>query len=82
MGIKAGLIKPFAKNAAKTIQKWSAQPLEAQEQVFNSLLKVLKQTEFGKDHDLHKVNSYDAFKEKVKINDYEYLNEEIKLKKV
>jgi hypothetical protein len=73
MGIKAGLIKPFAKHAAKTIQKWSAQPLEAQEQVFNSLLKVLKQTEFGKDHDLHKVNSYEAFKEKVKINDYEYL---------
>ena len=31
MGIKPSLVKPFAKRAAKSIQKWSSQPLKAQE---------------------------------------------------
>lgn len=73
MGIKASLIKPFAKNAAKNIQKWSSQPLEAQEKVFQDLLAVLKNTAFGKDHNIEKVNSYEAFREYIQVNDYENL---------
>ena len=73
MGIKPSLVKPFAKRAAKSIQKWSSQPLKAQEKVFSDLLSVLKNTAFGKDHKLDKVNSYEAFKEHIAINDYENL---------
>lgn len=73
MGLKASLIKPFAKSASKAIKKWSAQPLEAQEQVFQDLLKVLKNTAFGKDHNIQDVNSYEGFRERINVNDYENL---------
>lgn len=73
MGIKASLIKPFARQISKSIKKWSDQPIEAQDKVFKDLLSVLRTTEYGKDHQLDKVSSYEEFKEKVKINDYENL---------
>jgi len=73
MGIKASLIRPFAKKTASNIEKWASNPIQAQEKVFQNLLSTLKQTTYGKENDLQHVNSYEAFKEKVAINDYEAL---------
>lgn len=73
MGIKASLIRPFAKKTASNIKKWASNPIQAQEKVFQNLLSTLKQTAYGKENGLQDVNSYEAFKEKVAINDYESL---------
>lgn len=73
MGIKASLIRPFAKKTASNIEKWASNPIQAQEKVFQNLLSTLKQTAYGKENGLQHVTSYEAFKEKVAINDYEAL---------
>jgi len=71
MGFKSTLIKPFAKRVAKNIDRWSANAVLAQEQVFQSLIKDASTTAFGKDHQFHTIKSYDAFKDLVPIRDYE-----------
>lgn len=45
--------------------------LQDQDSILKELLKVGKTTEFGKEHGLDKVNSYDEFKQAVPIRDYE-----------
>lgn len=44
-----------------------------QESILNQLIKVGRITDFGKDHQLVKVNGYDEFKQAVPIRDYEQL---------
>ena len=45
--------------------------LQDQDAIFKELLKVGKTTEFGKEHRLDKVNTYDEFKAAVPVRDYE-----------
>lgn len=45
--------------------------LQDQDAILKELLKVARTTEFGKDHQLDKVNTYEEFKEAVPIRDYE-----------
>lgn len=71
MGIKSRLVMPAAKYVARQIKKWAAQPIEAQQAVFKQLLKKGKKTAFGQAHDFDKIDSYEAFKAHVPINDYE-----------
>ena len=73
MGFKSILIKPFASKIARNIQKWSSQPLEAQEKVMHYLIANAKRTVFGKDHHFDRINSYEAFKGQIPIRDYEGL---------
>ena len=44
-----------------------------QENIFKSLVKTGKATEFGKDHRLNEVTTYDQYKQAVQIRDYEQL---------
>ena len=73
MGFKSFLVKPFAKKIARDISKWSNQAVEAQEEVFQYLIKNAAHTSFGKDHNFGNIKTYEAFKNQVPIRDYEGL---------
>ena len=70
---KAALSKPFAQFIARQIKKWSSQPIETQQKVFNRLIADAKPTVFGKDHDFDRIKTYEDFKANVPIRDYEEL---------
>jgi hypothetical protein len=71
MKIKSFLAKPFASYIYSKINKGMNSALADQENILKELLKVGKTTEFGKEHKLEGVNSYEEFKKAVPIRDYE-----------
>ena len=71
--LKSALAKPFAKRVFKSIQKWSNNPVETQDKVFQDLISQAARTQFGKDHDFISINSYQDFVKRVPIRDYEAL---------
>ncbi|MBC7759755.1 MAG: GH3 auxin-responsive promoter family protein [Phormidesmis sp. FL-bin-119] len=73
MGIKSALAKPLAAFAVMQINKWKMNALDAQEKVFNKLIKQAKDTAFGRDHFFEGINSYDEFIKNVPVRDYEAL---------
>jgi len=73
MSIKSILAIPFAKKVQKKVYKWAYKPHKTQEKIFNKLIKKGKNTAFGKDHNFHKITSYEEFKKQVKVSDYEGL---------
>lgn len=79
MGFRSFLIKPFAKYIARSIDKWSAQAVEAQDKVFQDLLDGGRSTHFGRDHSFNKITTYEAFRGNVPIRDYEGLKPYVEL---
>jgi hypothetical protein len=79
MAWKSTLLRPFARYVARSINRWSAAPLGAQEEVFAQLMKGVAHTTFGKDHGLTADTSYVDFKTKVPLRDYEALKPYIEL---
>ncbi len=73
MSLKSAGAKVFAKIVAKQIRKWSENPLEAQQKVFNTLISKAKDTDFGKDHHFDQIHSFADFSQRVPIRDYEQL---------
>ena len=73
MGIKAGLSKVFARRVVKKMQTWINHPVEAQQNVFNTLIENGKITAFGKDHHFSEIKNYEDFKKNVPVVDYEVL---------
>jgi len=73
MKIKSFLAKPFASYVHKTIRKGMVTAVPDQENIFKSLIKTGKATEFGKDHRLSEVTNYAQYKQAVQIRDYEQL---------
>lgn len=71
MGVKASLGVVFAKLIYKKIKKWSSNPIETQEKVFQDLIQTAKNTAFGKDHHFSSINNYESFKNNVPVKDYE-----------
>ena len=71
MNLKSLLAKPFAHYIANKVKRESKQAVGDQTSIFKSLLSVLKNTQFGKDHGLDAVEDYDGFKKAVPIRDYE-----------
>ncbi|WP_405294458.1 GH3 auxin-responsive promoter family protein [Algibacter sp. Ld11] len=71
--LKAALAKPFAKRVFKSIQKWSNNPVETQEKVFQELIAQARATQFGKDHDFISINTHTDFVKRVPVRDYEAL---------
>lgn len=67
------MIKPFAKKVAKSIRRWSANALEEQDKVFQSLIKTGRRTRFGEDHDFGSIRQYEDFRQRVPVQDYEGL---------
>ncbi|MCE3282498.1 MAG: hypothetical protein K0Q66_1235 [Chitinophagaceae bacterium] len=73
MNLKSLLAKPFANYIYKQIQKSKLTAIQDQEEIFRSLIRSAKDTDFGKDHGFDVITSYDAFKKAVPIRDYEQL---------
>lgn len=71
MKIKSFLAKPFASYIYKGIRKGMSTALADQDNILKTLIKVGRNTEFGKQVGLDKVNTYDEFKQAVAIRDYE-----------
>ena len=71
MKLKSFLAKPFASYVYKQIRRGSATALQDQDAILKELLKGAKITEFGADHKLHDVSSYESFKQAVPVRDYE-----------
>jgi hypothetical protein len=71
MHLKSLLAKPFAHYIANKVKREAKQAVGDQTSTFKSLLSVLKNTQFGKDHGLDAVVDYDGFKKAVPIRDYE-----------
>jgi len=71
MKFKSFLAKPFASYTYAKIRKGMSTALPDQDTVLKELLKVGKTTEFGKEHGLDKVASYEDFKKAVPVRDYE-----------
>ncbi|WP_276504941.1 GH3 auxin-responsive promoter family protein [Terrimonas pollutisoli] len=81
MKIKSFLAKPFASYIYKGIRKGMATAVADQENILKDLIKIGRNTEFGKQAGLDKVNSYEEFKQAVSIRDYEQFRSFIDLVK-
>jgi hypothetical protein len=73
MKIKSFLAKPFAAYIYKGIRREMLTPIEDQESILKQLIKIGRNTEFGKDHGFANVNTYEEFKKAVPIRDYEQM---------
>ena len=73
MSVKAFAAKLFAKRIHAKTQKWANNPVEAQQKVFEALIKEAAQTQFGKDHNFSAIKTFSDFAQKVPIRDYEGL---------
>jgi hypothetical protein len=73
MKIKSFLAKPFASYIYKGIRKSMGTALADQENILKNLLKVGRNTEFGKSVSLEKVTNYEEFRQAVSITDYEQM---------
>ena len=73
MKIKSFLAKPFASYIYKGIRKGMTTAIADQEAILKSLVKTGRNTLFGKQVGLEKVNSYEEFRQAVAIMDYEQM---------
>ena len=73
MGWKSHIIKPFAKQTARTIEKLSKSGVEAQSAVFKKLISDGKNTVFGRDHKFCDIKTHADFVKNVPLRDYEAL---------
>ncbi|WP_343618383.1 GH3 auxin-responsive promoter family protein [Flavobacterium sp.] len=82
MSIKSITAKIFARNIYNQTLKWANKPVETQLEVFESLIKNAKETQFGKDHHFSAINTIADFQKNVPIRDYEDLKAYIEKVKV
>ncbi len=73
MSVKATLAKVFAALVKRKINRWAADPIATQQQVFHSLIAKAQNTAFGTDHRFAEIHSYADFTQRVPIRDYEAL---------
>jgi phenylacetate-coenzyme A ligase PaaK-like adenylate-forming protein len=73
MTLKAFAAKLFAKRIHTTTQKWATNPVVTQQKIFQELLAVAKETQFGKDHNFSNISTFQEFAQQVPVRDYEQL---------
>ena len=71
MKFKAFLAKPFASYIHRSIQRGMTTAVDDQEAILRELIKIARETEFGKEHGFQSVIKYDDYKLAVPIRDYE-----------
>lgn len=74
MSVKSFAAKILASSVAKSVRKWSSDPIVTQQKTFEKLLLQAKDTAFGKEHHFENIATYDDFKKNVPIRDYEALS--------
>src|SRR3954453_1366468 len=73
MNLKSLLARPFANYIYNRISKGMETAVADQQNIFKSLIKSAKNTQFGKDHHFETIQTYDDFKKQVPIRDYEQI---------
>lgn len=73
MKIKSFLAKPFASYIYKGIRKGMGTALSDQDHILKNLIKTGRTTEFGKEHRLDQVNTYEEFRQAIPLMDYEQM---------
>ncbi|MBK8429015.1 MAG: GH3 auxin-responsive promoter family protein [Lewinellaceae bacterium] len=73
MGFRSFLIRPFAQNIARSIDRWSSDAIARQEKILYQLVAKARDTAFGRDHHFSEIRSYADFKSAIPIRDYEDL---------
>src|SRR3954470_14659178 len=73
MNLKSLLTRPFANFIYNRISKGMETAVADQQNIFKSLIKSAKNTQFGKDHHFETIQTYDDFKKQVPIRDYEQI---------
>ena len=73
MKIKSFLARPFATYIYKGIRKGMNTAVADQENILKTLIKTARNTEFGKEVGLDKLNTYEEFRQAVAIRDYEQM---------
>lgn len=73
MGIKATLIKPWAYQTARSLERQAKQARSDQERIWRKLIQKARYTAFGKEHDFKHIRSYADYLRKVPVMDYEGL---------
>ncbi|MCL9804100.1 GH3 auxin-responsive promoter family protein [Flavobacterium amniphilum] len=73
MSIKSLIAKQFAKYIHRKTQRWANHPVETQQKIFQQLIHLAKETQFGKDHDFSGIKSFEDFVKRVPVRDYEEL---------
>lgn len=73
MSLKSKTAKLFAKIVSRDTKKWTDNPIETQENIFQELVSKASDTVFGKDHNFQKITSHKEFAQHVPIRDYEEL---------
>jgi len=73
MNLKSLLARPFANYIYNKISKGMETAVTDQQNIFKSLIKSAKDTQFGKEHSFETIQSYDDFKKQVPIRDYEQI---------
>jgi len=71
--MKSFIAKVFAKWILRQLKNEQKNALEIQVQLMHSLLQQAAQTKFGKDHQFLGIKDYEAFKQKIPVQDYEGL---------
>lgn len=71
--IKKAFLQWYFSRMAKKIDRFSEHPLEAQEQVFKTLMEKGSRTAFGKAHGLTEKTTYLEYQNKVEIHHYDKL---------
>ena len=85
MGIKAAFVKPLARRIVRQTAEMAAEAPQRQMDILQELINQGRKTQFGQDHGLDKVRSYQDYCKAVPISDYEVLRgyiEDIKAGKV
>ncbi|WP_205502835.1 GH3 auxin-responsive promoter family protein [Rufibacter psychrotolerans] len=73
MGVKAFLSKPLAAWTVAQQQSWMEQPGQAQQQVFEAIIRKGAKTAFGRDHYFKDIQTPQEFAQAVPVRDYEAL---------
>jgi hypothetical protein len=73
MNLKSLLARPFANYIYNKISKGMETAVPDQQNIFKSLIKSAKDTQFGKNNGFETIQSYDDFKKQVPIRDYEQI---------
>lgn len=81
MKIKSLLAKPFANYIYAKVRRDMQSAVDDQKAILQELLKTGAKTQFGKDHHLDQVKTYEEFKQAVPIRDYEQYKPYIELVK-
>src|SRR3954470_15126694 len=71
MNLKSLLTRPFANFIYNRISKGMETAVADQQNIFKSLIKSAKNTQFGKDHHFETIQTYEDFVQQVPIRDYE-----------